>query len=56
MKTIKVEDVINISISGNGGHIIITTTSGNEYKANGEIAKIENTFYCHFGFEIWSNY
>jgi hypothetical protein len=56
MKTIKVEDVANINItSANGVYIIITLTNGHEYKANGEIVKIENTLYCYHGFEIWSN-
>jgi coenzyme F420-reducing hydrogenase beta subunit len=53
VKTIKIEDVTNFHISE--GNIIVTVKNGNEYKANGDIARIENNLYCHYNFELWSN-
>lgn len=59
MKTIKVEEVTNISIhkkSDEGNSIIITTITGERWKANGDIDKIENTLYCYYGFESYLIY
>lgn len=59
MKTIKVENVINISIhkkSDEGNSIIVTTITGERWKANGDIDKIENTLYCYYGFESYLIY
>jgi hypothetical protein len=58
MKTIKIEDVVSISLintSENKERIIFKLSNGNEYYANGDIEKIENSYYCHYEFTIWSN-
>ena len=59
MKTIKVEEVTNISIhkkSDGGNSIIVTTITGERWKANGDIDKVENTLYCYYGFEPYLIY
>ncbi len=57
MKVIKVDDVISISIIEVAGRskTLFKLSNGWEYYANGDVERIENSYYCHYEFTLWSN-
>jgi len=55
MKTIKVDDVVSISLintSEQKQRIMFKLSNGYEYYANGDVDRVENSYYCHYEFTI----
>lgn len=56
-KQIAVSDVTGIEVVSKTQYdqkILLKTKDG-DYIALGDIERIENTYYCHYGYECWNN-